>query len=195
MKGKVEVNKIQKKTINMIKGVEKMQADYIYEEKIFSKGIASILIIGTVGFLFVLVYQILVEPIGTRPASNLFFLLMFLLFLGLTINFSRLSIKMTRQSFHVGYGIFKHSIPWDNIVHCYLDEVSTIRYGGWGMRIGRVKGKWRLVYNVIGGPRVVLSKKKGRFKELVFSTKNPEEVMKVVKQRISGRTLSQDFSL
>lgn len=161
-----------------------MQAENIYEEKIFSKWITVILVSVTVGLLFVLVYQILLEPIGTRPAPSWFFLIMFLLFLGVTINFSRLTIRMTHRSLSVGYGIFKRTILWENVENCYLDEASTIRYGGWGIRIGRVKGKWRLVYNVIGWPRAVLSLKKGRFKEFVFSTKNPEEVMNVVKQRI-----------
>jgi hypothetical protein len=40
------------------------------------------------------------------------------------------------------------------------------------------------VYNVVGGPRIVLSLKRGRFKEFVFSTKNPEEVIKIAKERI-----------
>ena len=161
-----------------------MQAENIYEEKIFSKWITVILVSVTVGLLFVLVYQMLLEPIGTRSAPSWFFLIMFLLFLGVTINFCRLTIRMTHRSLSVGYGIFKRTILWENVENCYLDEASTIRYGGWGIRIGRVKGKWRLVYNVIGGPRAVLSLKKGRFKEFVFSTKNPEEVMNVVKQRI-----------
>jgi len=39
-----------------------------------------------------------------------------------------------------------------------------------------------LVYNIIEGPRVVLSLKSGRFRE-VFSTKRPEEVIKVVRQQ------------
>jgi len=161
-----------------------MQSDSIYEEKIFSKWITGILAAVTVGFLFVLIYQILVEPIGTRPAPNWFFLLMFLLFLGVTINFSRLVIGMTPRFISVGYGILKHTVLWGNIEDCYRDEDSTIRYGGWGIRIGRVKGKWRLVYNVIGGPRVVLSLREGRFREFVFSTNNPEEVIKVVKEQI-----------
>ncbi|MEN4006905.1 MAG: hypothetical protein PQ975_11095 [Methanobacterium sp.] len=116
-----------------------MHEDNIYEEKIFSKGITGLLGIFTVGLLFGLLYQILVEPID--PAPNWFLLLMFLLFLGVTINFRRLSIKITPQSIVVGYGIFKHTIPLKNIEDCYLDEASTISYGGWGIRIGRVGGK------------------------------------------------------
>lgn len=162
-----------------------MQSDNIYEEKIFSKWTTGIVGFFTVGFLFVLIYQIFVGPIGANPAPNWFFLLMLLLFLGVTINFSRLIIRMTPQSIAVSYGIFKHTIIWGNIEDCYLDGASAIRYGGWGIRIGKVEGKWRFVYNVMGGPRVVLSFKKGRFSEFVFSTKSPDEVMKKIKERIS----------
>ena len=168
-----------------------MQTDNIYEEKIFSRWTTGILAAVTASLLFVLIYQILVEPIGTRPAPNWFFLLMFLLFVGVMINFSRLSIRITTRSVNVGYGIFKHNIPWENAEDCYLDKASTIRYGGWGIRISRVKGKWRLVYNVMGGPRVVLSLKKDRFKEFVFSTKNPEEVMEVIKERIGNPSMEK----
>jgi len=161
-----------------------MQGDNLYEEKISSKWwMTSILTAFTAGFLFILVYQILVGPIGTRPAPNWFFLLMFLLFLGVVINFSRLSIRITYLSVKVSYGIFRHIITWENVEDCYLDEASTISYGGWGIRIGRVQGRWRLVYNVIGAPRVVLSLKKGKFKEFVFSTEKPEEVMNIIRQR------------
>ncbi|MFW0860293.1 MAG: hypothetical protein AAGB97_09125 [Dehalococcoidia bacterium] len=161
-----------------------MQTNNIYEEKISSKWITGILAVTTAGFLFILVYQILIGPIGTRPAPNWFFLAMFLLFLGLIVNFSKLNIKMTPRYITVRYGIFKHKILWENVEDCYLDEASAIRYGGWGIRIGRVKGKWRLVYNVIGGPRVVLSLNKGKCKEFVFSTNNPQKAIETVKQKL-----------
>jgi len=163
-----------------------MQTKNFYEEKIFLKWTLGILTVITAVFLFLLFYQILVGSIGTNPAPNWFFLFMFLLFLGVMINFSRLTIRMTPRYISVGYGIIKHSILWENVEDCYLDEASTTRYGGWGIRIiAKVKGKWRLVYNVQGGgPRIVLSLKRGRFKEFVFSTKNPEEVIKIAKERI-----------
>jgi hypothetical protein len=162
-----------------------MQTKNFYEEKIFLKWTVGILTVITAVFLFLLFYQILAGPIGTNPAPNWFFLFMFLLFLGVMINFSRLTIRITPRYISVGYGIIKHSILWENVGDCYLDEASTIRYGGWGIRIAKIKGKWRLVYNVIGSPRIVLSLKRSRFKEFVFSTKNPEEVIKIAKERIS----------
>lgn len=157
----------------------------IYQEKIFSTWITAIMALLTATFLFFLLHQIFAQPIGARPAPNWFFLVMFLLFLAVTLNFSVLKITMTTGGLTVNYGIFKHKIRWENIADCYLDESSPLRYGGWGVRIAWVNGKWRLVYNVIGGPRIVLSLKKGAFKEFVFSTKNPEEVMKTIRTRIA----------
>ena len=51
--------------------------------------------------------------------------------------------------------------------------------------MSRIKGEWVLVYNVIGGPRCVLKLKEGKFKKFVFSTKNPEEVVNVVKGQLA----------
>ena len=78
-------------------------------------------------------------------------------------------------------------VLWENIEDCYIDEASAIRYGGWGIRLGRVDGKWRTVYNVIGGPRVVVSLNKGWIREFVFSTKNPEKVMRTIDRHVSSQ--------
>lgn len=166
----------------------KTEMDNIYEEKIFSKW-TTIILVGT--FLFVLflsVFLILIEPIKEPIQAVVLFVLLFvlLLLLAVMINFCTLSIKMTPKFIIVSYGIFKNKILWENIEDCYSDNASAIRhYGGWGIRIGRVSGKWRKVYNTIGEPRVVLLLKRGKFfKEFVFSTKNPGEVMKITKERI-----------
>ena len=160
-----------------------MQENKIYEEKIFSKLFTGIFVLIPIIFLFLLSYQALIEPIGAHPAPNWFFLLMFLFFLGITINFSRYSLKMTSNAIKVSYGLSKHSILWNNIADCYLDTTSIRSYGGWGIRVANVNGQWRLGYNVVGYPRVLLSLKQGRFREFVFSTNNPEEVIKIIKQQ------------
>jgi hypothetical protein len=161
-----------------------MRPDTIYEERIFSKWSIIVLATVTIALLFVLVYQLLVGPIGTRPAPNWVLLTMFLLFLAITVNFATLTIKVTPQHISVGYGIIKHVMAWENVADCYPDMASIVRYGGWGIRLGRVGGRWRLVYNVVGGPRVVLLLKEGKFKEFVFSTRDAEEVARVIKQRM-----------
>jgi hypothetical protein len=166
---------------------QKKRAENLYQERILSRWTVVIASAVTGAMLFMLIYQIIVGPVGDRPAPDWFFLIMFLLFLGITINFSLLRITITTDSLNVAYGIFKRTIPWREIENCYFDNASIINYGGWGIRIGRVRGKWRLVYNVIESPRVVLTLKTLRFKEFVFSTNQPDKVMAIVKQRVSPR--------
>ena len=169
----------------------RMQVPEIYKETIpfaLIKLVLGVFIACTLLFLGLFAYQVLIGSVGDNPAPDWVYLLMFLWFAGLTAlirNFNKLAIKITTQSINVGFGVFKRVIPWDNIKGCYLHQASAISsYGGWGIRIGKVKGKWRLVYNVIGCPAVVLELEKGRFREFVFSTKNPDGVMDGVRQQM-----------
>ncbi len=153
----------------------------IYEETIFAKWMTVIFTVITIIPFSVFAYQLLTGPIGADPAPDILLLGLSLLFFGLTLNFRKLKINISSEGISTGYGIFKSTISWDEVEEVNLDKTSTARYGGWGIRISRVEGNWRLVYNVIGGPRVVVSSKNGFFKDLAFSTKNPEEVMEIIK--------------
>ena len=168
-----------------------MQAPEIYEEIVpfpLAKLLIGIFVAISLSLLVLFIYQLLVGPVGSKPAPDLFYLFMFIFFAGLTYfvtNFNKLSITITAQSITVGYGILKRIIPWVNVQGCYLDEASAFgSYGGWGIRMGKVKGKWRLVYNVIGCPAVVLELERGRFREFVFSTKNAETVLEIARKQI-----------
>ena len=72
-----------------------MKHQVLYSERIFSKWITLILAPFTLLFLFILLFQIFIGPIGSRPAPNWFFFIMFIFFLGATVNFSYLIIKVT----------------------------------------------------------------------------------------------------
>lgn len=159
----------------------------IYEERIYSRW--NILITGIVvlALLAMLVWQTTAGPLGTRPASNWFFAGMSLFFLFIGINFARLTIRVTTQGISAGYGIIRHYIPWSNVEGYRMDETSTLTYGGWGIRMAWADGKRRLVYNIIGGPRVVIEKRQGSFPEFVFSTRNPEAVIKAIREGLGSR--------
>ena len=170
-----------------------MRQDPLYEETLpfpFARLVVGLFVVLAILFLALLVYQMSVGPIGPRPAPTWFWLLMFLWFSGIVafvVNFNRLTITITSQSVVVAFGRFKRVIQWDDVAGCYLDAAPPLAYGGWGMRIGRVRGKWRQVYNVIGCSGVVLELKRGRFREFVFSTRYPAEVLKLVEQQILAR--------
>ncbi len=137
--------------------------------------------------LAVLIRQLVAGPLGTDPAPNSFLIGMILLFLVIGVNFATLAIRVTIHGISVGYGIIRHHIPWGKVVGCRLDEASAIRYGGWGIRMSWAGGKRRLVYNIIGAPRVVVEKRLGTYQEFVFSTMKPEAVMKAINKGLGKR--------
>ena len=162
-----------------------MNSDTIYEEKIFAKIIGGLLGAVSVVMFIIFVYQVLVEPLEDEQWATWLFFIIFLAMLILTAIFARLIIRITYQGISVGFGIVKKRIPWENIEDIDIDKTSAIKYGGAGIRMSRIKGEWVLVYNVIGGPRCVLKLKEGKFKKFVFSTKNPEEIVNVVKGQLA----------
>jgi len=137
--------------------------------------------------LAVLIRQLVTDPLGTDPVPNSLLIGMILLFLVIGVNFAALTIRVTIHGISVGYGIIRHHIPWGKVVGCRLDEASAIRYGGWGIRMGWVGGKRRLVYNIIGAPRVVVEKRLGTYQEFVFSTMKREAVMKAINEGLGKR--------
>jgi hypothetical protein len=171
-------------------GEQVMPGDEIYREKIaFTVGklVVVLMICLAALFLALFLYQLSVHPIGENPAPNWYYLVMFLVFSGvsvLIVNFRELTVSATAQAITVAYGRIKYTITWDNVKDCYLDEKAGIAYGGWGIRIGTARGKSVLVYNVIGSPRVVLELNKGRYSQFAFSTRHPEAVMGMVQEQI-----------
>ncbi len=138
-------------------------------------------------FLYLFIYQTTTGPVGDNPAPDWFYLVMMVIFAGVTVlvaNFTRLTISITLDAITVAFDRIKYTIPWHNVAGCYLDKNPGIAYGGWGIRLGKAKSKPVLVYNVIGPPRVILELKKGRFRQFAFSTRRPEEVMAIIQQQI-----------
>jgi len=167
-----------------------MLEDEIYREKIpfpVMKLVVAVMVAFTLLFLGLFLYQLLVGPIGENPAPNWCFLVMFLIFTVINVvifNFRELTISITPGSLRVAYGRISYVIAWDNVADCYLDKNPGMAYGGWGIRIGRTAGKSVLVYNVMSTPCITLTLKRGRFAQFAFSTRQPEELMGIVQQRI-----------
>jgi hypothetical protein len=175
---------------DMQKMMAEAQEPEIYREVVvftMGRAIIALFTVLTIFFLAMFISELVSGPVGDKAAPEWFYLIMCLFFVFMTfiiMNFSRLVIKATSKSLIVSYGMFRRVIPWEDVADCYEDESPAIAYGGYGIRIGRVNGKSRLVYNVLGGGRVVLGLRKGRFNEFVFSTNDPDAVMDVIKGRI-----------
>jgi len=168
--------------------------DVLYEETLpFPMATVATLAILLVALLMLVLFilQLVSGPLGNRPAPDWFYLVMFIFMAAITFlvaNFRVLTIRMSGQSVTVAYGLIKKTILWCDIEECFLDSASPLGYGGWGARLARVRGTWRLAFNVIGASGVVLRLRKGRAREFMFSTKNPEQVLVVIaRQAGTGR--------
>jgi hypothetical protein len=163
-----------------------MTADELYEESLpFPLITVVTVVIFLIALLMLVLFtvQLVAGPIGNTPAPDWFYLVMFILMLVVTFvvaNFRVLVIRINDQSVTVAYGLMKRTIPWGDIEASFPDNSPPLRYGGWGARITRVGGTWRLAFNVIGAPGVVLRLRKGRAREFMFSTKNPEQVLDII---------------
>ncbi len=157
-----------------------------YEEVLFSKISTIILSVVTSAFFLIYIHQITVEPTWAEPLPNWFWLMMAVFLLAMTINFSRMKIKIDNDGIFIIYGVMKKKISWKNVKDCSVDEGSSVKYGGWGLRFWRGKGNFRIIYNIAAGDRIVISLNSGFVREIVFSTRNPEKVMKIIKKHISS---------
>lgn len=161
-----------------------MESNIIYHEKFTVRGFIAIL--GPIAALMfiMLMYHLIIEPAEPFLSWTVFYLTVFIIFFILAYGFSTFSIALTDESITVGFKIKKSRIFLDNVSDIHFDEFSALRYGGFGIRVAKVKGKLTLVYNTLGTPRCVLTLSEGRFSKFVFSTKNPEEVIDLVRAQL-----------
>jgi hypothetical protein len=119
--------------------------------------------------------------IGSAPSTVILFCL-FSLFLFYSLNYRVLVIRITPGSVKLKFGIFKWSIPLGSIERCYLDDASLWRIAGAGIHFTFRRKRYRAMFNFLEHQRVVilLSRKKGLVREIAFSTRQPEEVMRVI---------------
>ena len=170
-----------------------MRGDEIYHEEVPFTFIKYIIFLeaALAAVFLVLFWQstLTFGPIGESPAPDWLFLMLFALFAGITallFSIRKMNIGITPQAVHIYFGIFGRTIPYESIDSIHADSGSSIKYGGWGVRVIRDKKGWVLAYNTFGRSRVVLGLRRGRFGRFVFSTRNPDEVISIVERYRSG---------
>lgn len=169
-----------------------MNKNPVYEETVpfgFVAWIVVLFALLAVFFIGLFMYQAFLGPIGDTPAPNGYFAFMFLVFAASALiisNMRALRIRIDERGFRAAYGIFRQEYGWDVIQSVTIDTVSFLRYGGFGIRYTRAEGHWRRGYTVMGAPRVVLTLKRGAFRQFAFSTHRPEEVARVIGEYIQN---------
>ena len=161
----------------------------LYQEKLSSIWITLIFLIISLFFLFLILYQVYIGPLGNNPAPNWVLTIIFLVFLFLSYNFIRLINQITPEFLIISYGIIKHKIALDTIEDIKLNESSFLKYGGWGIRFGRSEGKRYLAYTIPGASNLTLQLNKGRFRKVIFSTKNPDKLINIINEQVAEKEI------
>ena len=158
-----------------------MTSESFYEEHISSTVTEGLFIFLTVLFLLISFIEV------TYNGLNLYVVILFVLFvffLFYSVNYRKLVIRFTPHSLELHFGLFHRVIPWECVEKCHRDDVSIWRVGGAGIHSTRMRGQWRIMFNFLEYLRIVLLVNKGRFSEVVFTTKDPDEVLRLINQKI-----------
>ena len=144
---------------------------------------------GGAGVAFLILY--IMQLTGSLNIEDdlpaVFFLIMAIIMLAVAaflFSLTKLRVGITSDYLRASFGFIKFKIPLNGIEAVYTDEKSSLKYGGWGVRLWKQKGYWVLAYTTIGYKRVVLELKEHKYKKFVFSTAHPEEVINIIQQQL-----------
>jgi len=162
-----------------------------YEEEIDSNVnllLAGLMVGLALLFLGFFIYSVLNPEILIDDAPAWLWLIMLVVFapLGLLIFKMRtLVISLTGSEVNIRYGFFSHHQPFSNIAEVEVVEKPGLRYGGWGIRVTWSGKKPVVVFNILSAPTVELTLKDGKYSKLVFSSRQPDEVAKIIRRRLN----------
>jgi hypothetical protein len=81
-----------------------------------------------------------------------------------------------------------------NVEGCRLDDLPVLmRYGGAGIHFMFIRRRYRASFNFLEHPRVVISLKRraGPVRDVSFSTRRPDEVIRLVEAAVSTSSAAQ----
>jgi len=118
-------------------------------------------------------------------AWRIVFICFSLFFLFYAINYRTLLVHLTNERLQLRFGIFTWTVPLDNIEDCRLDDISApMRFGGAGIHFMLINRRYRVSFNFLEYPRVViaLKTKQGPVRDVSFTTQQPEEIIRRINQ-------------
>ena len=112
------------------------------------------------------------------PLAGLVFLLI--------LNFLFISIRLDDEGLTARLGVFRTRVRWDQVTGGEMDTLPGSAYGGWGIKGGRIGADYVQVYSTVAHRRVAVKFSGHKLDKLIFSTKNPEEVLRLVGSRAAA---------
>lgn len=163
--------------VSGIKGSLTAGESYVHEEKApYSRAIKMILAIGSVSLALLVLFSSLWDA-PQQAQTGLFAIA--LVFVLIIWSFFSIRFRITSDSVEAVMPPFRYHVPFSEI-----KDVKTIEnipwYVGWGLRLwGR-----RLAFVSMRKSAVEIKRKRGFFRRLVLTTRNPEEFAKMVRERL-----------
>jgi hypothetical protein len=151
-----------------------------YEEKVTSNKTRALFLALMLLFLSLLAWRLVAGPGALAVA----FFCLFAAFLFYSLNYRALVIRIDRGSLRLGFGVFTWTVPMDNIAACRLDDLTWLqRMGGAGIHFMKVRRRYRVSFNFLEHPRLVieLKKKAGLVRDVSFSTRRPDEIVRLIR--------------
>lgn len=107
------------------------------------------------------------------------------LFLFYSINYRTLVIGINDHALSLQFGVFTWRISLSNIKAVFPDTTSLWRICGAGIHFTPLDGRYRAMFNFLEYPRLViaLKVKQGLVGDIAFSTRQPEELMRRIRDR------------
>jgi hypothetical protein len=155
-----------------------MSENLLYEERLSSGRTTALFL--TLALISLALWKALPGAGGPGWLIGLFGFL-FGMFAFYTLNYRTLVIRITRQALTLTFGLFRWVVPVDNITSCSRDELAPLeRNGGAGVHFMMVRGRYRANLNLLEYSRLVIAfkEKVGPVRDLSFSTRRPDEVMR-----------------
>ncbi len=162
----------------------RISGSIIYEEKHIFWAIFLIMLPLIAIFLTILIYQILIGPLGTNPAPNWFLALMLSIFMLLGYGFSVYRVTITTHAITAGFPFYFLRIPWEKVGDVDEMKGSIWKYGGYGIRIGKMNGKSVLLIVIPGASRILLKMHGWKRDYLVISIEDKDTAINYIRQEI-----------
>jgi hypothetical protein len=156
-----------------------MSSSNTYVETLSSNRTEALFLALTLLFLLLFAWRTLARGVDSL-AVVLF--LVFTFFLFYALNYRTLLIRLTQDQLVLKFGLFTWKIPLDNIEAYTLDDLTLGRIGGAGIHFSPIRGRYRAMFNFLEYPRVVLAlkEKRGLVRDIAFSTRRPQEMMRLI---------------
>jgi hypothetical protein len=103
-------------------------------------------------------------------------------------------MRLTSESLALTFGVFTWVVPLDNVEECRLDDLPMLmRMGGAGIHFMSIRKRYRASFNFLEYPRVVIAfkRKVGPVLDISFSTRQPDEVLRLIQEAVSARRAVQ----